>query len=284
MFEAGLVLEGGGMKGIYTAGILEFFLEKNIEFSAVYGVSAGACHMCSYLSKQKGRAYHVGIDYIGDKNYCGTKSLLTTGDFFNVKMCYTDIPEVLNPYDFDTFNKYEGKAFSVATNIVTGKAEYLQLKDMKTDINMVRASASLPLLSRNVPVGDNLYLDGGISDAIPVHRSIADGQKKNVVVMTKEIGYVRKPLGKAFLAFLKMKYRKYPKVYELMRDRHLAYNALVEDIEKMEKEGKIFLIRPKKPSEVKRLEKDSQKMQLLYEEGYHDAEACYEQMLAYLNN
>lgn len=284
MYQAGLVLEGGGMKGIYTAGVLEFFLEKGIEFSSVYGVSAGACHMCSYLSKQKGRARDISVDYLKDKNYCSVRSLITTGDIFNVKMCYQDIPDTLYPFDHETFEKYEGKAYSVVTNIETGEPEYLQMRDMRKDIVMVRASASLPLVSRNVPIGDKLYLDGGISDAIPLQKSIADGNLKNIVVMTKEEDYIRKPTGGMQLALIKFKYRKYPKVYELMASRHERYNACVEDIYRMQEEGKAYVIRPKQASDVGRIEKDREKMLALYEEGYADAKARYEEILAYLNS
>lgn len=170
MYQAGLVLEGGGMKGMYTAGVLDFFLDKGLDFSSVYGVSAGACHMCSYLSKQRGRALDVGIDYLDSKKYCSVESLLTTGDLFNVKTAYHLIPEYLNPYDYAAFDRYEGRAYAVVTNIVTGKPEYLRIRDMKKDIDAIRASASLPLVSRNVKIGGKLYLDGGIADAVPIQK------------------------------------------------------------------------------------------------------------------
>ena len=282
MYQAGLVLEGGGMKGIYTAGALEYFLEQDLDFSAIYGVSAGACHMINFLAKQKGRMFAVSTDYLKDPHYCGWGSLIKSGDFFNVKMCYTDIPERLNPYDYETFDKYQGKAYSVVTNIVTGEPEYLQVKDVRTDIGMVRASASLPLVSRNVEIGDGLYLDGGISDAIPLRRSIADGNKKNLVIMTKEEGYIRQPAGKMTLAMLKAKYKKYPKVIELMESRHERYNELVREIEEKKASGEIFLLRPKHPSDVGRIEKDKEKMRVLYEEGYNDAKENFDALMKYL--
>ena len=282
MYQAGLVLEGGGMKGIYTAGILDFFLEKGIEFSSVYGVSAGACHMCSFLSKQKERALDISIDYLDNKKYCSVESLLTTGDLFNVATCYTLIPEYLYPYDHETFEAYKGKAYSVVTNIQTGRPEYLRLRNLKTDIIKVRASASLPLVSRNVKIGNKYYLDGGISDAIPLQKSIVDGNRKNVVIMTKEIGYVRKP--SSFLELVKLRYLKYPKVYDLMRDRHINYNETLEYINRQQENGQAFVIRPKKCSDVGRIEKDREKLIALYQEGYQDAADCYEELLAYLND
>lgn len=284
MFQAGLVLEGGGMKGIYTAGVLDFFLEKGIDFSRVYGVSAGACHMCSYLSKQHERAKDIGLDYLHTRNYCSLKSLLTTGDFFNAKMCYELIPDYLNPYDHETFEKYEGKAYAVVTNIVTGKPEYLRLRDMKKDIIAVRASASLPLVSRNVKIGNGLYLDGGISDAIPIRKSVLDGNEKNVVIMTKEIGYRRKETSPAQLALIKARYVKYPKIYELMKSRHTAYNHTLDYLEAQVENGRAFVIRPTKKSDVGRIEKDEEKLLQLYEEGYKDAAAQYEHLINYLES
>ena len=139
MYQAGLILEGGGMKGLYTAGVIDFFLDKGIEFSSVYGVSAGACSMCSYLSKQRGRARDVCIDYLDDKRYCSLWSLLTTGDLFNVDMNYRLVPEQLNPYDYKAFEQYRGKAYSVATDIVTGKPTYFRIRDMKKLKEQIRA-------------------------------------------------------------------------------------------------------------------------------------------------
>ena len=280
MYQAGLVLEGGGMKGVYTAGVLDFFLDKGLEFSHIYGVSAGACHMCSYMSKQRGRALAVNIDYLGQKNYCSMYSLLTTGDLFNADMCYRQIPDELNPYDHDTFAKSPGKAYSVVTTIETGRAEYLRIRDLRKDIVKIQASASLPMVSRNVKIDGKLYLDGGISDAIPLQKSVLDGNQKNIVIMTKEMGYVCKP--SSMLGAIKVRYFKYPKVHELMRYRHINYNEQLSYIERQVQEGRAFVIRPKKVSDVGRIEKDAEKLKKLYQEGYDDAAACYEELLQYL--
>ena len=282
MYQAGLVLEGGGMKGVYTAGVLDFFLDKGIEFSSIYGVSAGACHMCSYISKQKKRAFNVNVDYLDTGKYCGVKSLFTTGDLFNVETCYHLIPEYLDPYDHEAFGRYQGKAYSVVTNIETGKPEYLRIKDMKADIDKIRASASLPLVSRKVEIDGHYYLDGGISDAIPLRKSIKDGNQRNIVVMTKEEGFVRRPTEQ--LGVFKLRYLAYPKIYELMKERHLMYNATLKYIEEQQASGGAFVIRPKQASKVGRIEKDEQKLEALYEEGYRDAEECFEEMMNYLES
>ena len=280
MYQAGLVLEGGGMKGIYTAGVLDFFLDKGIEFSSCYGVSAGACHLCSFLSKQRGRAYDISVDYLDDPNYCSVSSLLRTGDLFGVKMCYDDIPNRLNPYDYKAFDSYRGRAFAGVTNIVTGQPEYLRLRDMHKDIAAVRASASLPLVSRKVEIGGKLYLDGGLSDSVPILRSILDGNRKNVVVLTKEVGYRREP--SKHLELIRIRYAKYPKIYELMKNRHVAYNRMLDYLAAQEENGQAFVIRPQKKSGVGRVEKDKEKLRLLYEEGYREAGENYGRLMAYL--
>lgn len=280
MYQAGLVLEGGALRGVYTAGVIDFFLDKGIEFSSVYGVSAGACNMCSYLSKQRGRALDVSIDYLDSKRYCSAESLLLTGDLFNVEMCYHLIPEYLHPYHYEEFGRYKGKAFSVATDIRTGRAEYFRIWDMKKDIDKIRASASMPLVSRNVKIGGGLYLDGGISDSIPVQKSVMDGNRKNVVVMTKEVGFVRRP--SSHLALIKARYFRYPKVAELMAERHIHYNEQVAYIERLQKSGQVFLLRPKRTGGVGRLEKDRAKLMALYRQGYNETAERYEELMEFL--
>ena len=280
MIQAGLVLEGGGMKGIYTAGVLDFFMEKDLYFENCYGVSAGSVHLCSYISKQPKRSYRVSLDYLKDKNYCSARSLITTGDLFNVKMCYDEIPNKLDPYDYKTAVKYEGNAYAVVTNIRTGEPEYMPLREMHRDIIAIRASSSLPLVSRNVKIGEEYYLDGGISDAVPIRRAIADGNQKNVVILTKEVGYIRQAASN--LGILKLRYQKYPKVYELMANRHNAYNETLRFLEEEEAAGRAFVIRPKEANDIGRIEKDRAKLEALYELGYEDAKNCYESMMQFL--
>lgn len=282
MYQAGLVLEGGGMKGVYTAGVLDFFLDKNIEFSSVYGVSAGACSMCSFLAKQRGRARDVTVDYLDTKQYCSAESLIFTGDLFNVDMCYHLIPDYLYPFDHETFDKYTGKAYSVVTNIRTGKAEYLRVRDLRKEIDSIRASASLPLVSRNVKIGSEKYLDGGISDSIPIERSILDGNRKNIVVLTKEEDYVRKPAGSAQLALIKARYLKYPEIYKRMANRHLDYNRQMAFLSEQVKNGQAYVIRPLKASKVGRIEKNREVLLELYQEGYEEAAGHYDRMMEYL--
>ena len=280
MYQAGLVLEGGAMKGVYTAGVLDFFLDAGIDFAKCYGVSAGACCLCSYLSRQKGRQYSVFTDYLEDKNYWGLSSLLRTGDYFNVQMCYHAIPERLNPFDYETFDKNPSKGYAVVTNIETGLAEYLPMKNMHRNIDAVRASASMPLVSRPVEINGKLYLDGGLADSIPLLHAVTDGCRKNVVVMTKETGYRR--VQPKHLELIKARYAKYPKVYELMANRAAAYNQQLDYLEAEVKNGTAFLIQPSHPNEVGRIEKNRKKLRALYEEGYQEAARRKEELIAFL--
>ena len=280
LYQAGLVLEGGGMKGVYTAGVLDFFLDQGIDFAKCYGVSAGACHLCSYLSKQRGRAYAVAADYLDDPNYWGISSLLRTGDLFNVDMCYRQIPETLNPFDYETYDKNPSKGYAVVTNIETGRAEYIPFGDLHENIRAVRASASLPLVSRNVRIGDSLYLDGGLADPIPLLHSVLDGNRKNVVIMTKEVGYRRKPSKN--LGLIRLRYARYPKVYELMKNRHIEYNKTLDYLQEQVNNKTAFLIRPQVKSDVGRIEKDEKKLKALYEEGYEEARRCHRGLIEFL--
>lgn len=205
---------------------------------------------------------------------------MVTGDLFNADICYHLIPEYLYPYDFEAFGRYRGKAYSVATDIVTGRPEYFRIRDMKADIDMIRASASLPLVSRNVKIGKGLYLDGGISDSIPLQQSVINGNQKNVVVMTKEVGFVRRPSRQ--MGLIKVRYARFPKVYQLMAQRHTSYNEQLEYINLQQQEGRAFVIRPKTASNVGRVEKDPEKLRALYQQGYDDASECYEELVKFL--
>ena len=280
MIEAGLVVEGGGMRGVYTAGVLDYFMEKNLYFDDCYGVSAGACHISSYVSKQIGRSMKVTLDYINDKRYCSVNSLIKTGDMFGVEMLYDLIPNKLELYDYDTFNKFKGNFYSVVTNCKTGKAEYIKIKDMKKDIIAVRASSSLPLLSRIVEINGKEYLDGGITDSIPIKKSIKDGHKKNVVILTRDKTY-RKSKPK-FLSFFKLKYKKYPNLVKAIENRYKMYNETLDFIEEEKAKNKVFIIQPKLPVKISRIEKDKDKLKALYNQGYEDAKEIYEDLMKFL--
>lgn len=273
MGKLGLVLEGGGMRGIYTAGVLDFFLDHNIYADGVIGVSAGACHACSYASKQRGRAFRTNTDYIKDKRYMSMRSLITTGDLFGAKFVYDDIPNELDIYDYEAFNKGDIKLYAVCSNIETGKAEYIQCINMVHDVIYVRASASLPLLSKVVEVDGKKLLDGGACDSIPIRRFQEMGYDKNIVVLTQCKEYRK---GKNnLLPIIRKVYRKYPKFIAKLEKRHVEYNRTLNELSLMEKEGSVFIIRPSAPVEISRLEKNVDKLKVLYDQGYQDAQDQY---------
>ena len=280
MYQAGLILEGGGMRGMYTAGVLDAFLDKEIEFSSIYGVSAGACHACSFISKQRGRAFRVGVDYLDDPNYCSFKSFLKTGDLFGADFTYEQIPDVLDPFDYDTFRDYKGKFYAVVTNVQTGQAEYKRVRDGEKHLWMVRASASLPMVSRTIAVNGKYYLDGGIADSIPIRKSIKDGNEKNVVVLTRDASYRKEPNG--MLPLMKLRYPGKKAFLDAVENRHIHYNEVLQFLEEEEKAGRIFVIRPSEEVEVRRIEKDRDKLEALYQKGLEDGMERADDMIAYL--
>lgn len=280
MSKLGLVLEGGGMRGIYTAGVLDFFIDHNIYTDGVIGVSAGACHACSYASKQRGRAFRTSTNYLKDKRYMSMRSLLTTGDLFGARFVYDDIPNKLDPYDYDTFNRSAIRLYAVCSNVESGKAEYIPCVNMHHDVLYVRASASLPLLSKIVEVDGKKLLDGGVCDSIPIKQFQRMGYEKNIIVLTRHLEYRK---GKSsLLPLIRKAYRKYPAFVKAMEERHIRYNRTLDEIGVMEKEGSVFVIRPQQPIDIGRLEKDSAKLKALYQQGYEDARRQYEQLLSFI--
>ena len=285
MYDAGLVLEGGGMKGLFTAGVLDFFMDKDIMFSNIYGVSAGACHMTSYISGQRGRSFDVSTEYLDTRWYCGIPSLLTTGNLFNTGIAYELVPSVLNPFDYEAYARYEGNAYAVVTDVKTGKPHYFRITTCDgDDMEKIRASASLPLVARMVTIDGKKYLDGGLSDAIPLKKSISSGNAKNVVILTKEVGYVRTPVPAHEIAMLKIRYANYPWVWKLLRNRDIRYNRQMEHVLEMEKEGKAFVIRPQVKSDTKRIDKNPEHLKKLYDEGYEEASRRYDDLMKYLES
>ncbi len=280
MVNAGLVLEGGGMRGVYTAGVLDLFIDKGLYFRNCYGVSAGATQCCSYLSKQRGRAFKINADYMKDKRYAGIGNLIKEGNYFGRDFTLKTIPNELEPYDYDAYKNTGANFFSVATDCKTGKPAYLKIEDMRLDIDKVWASCTLPLLSKMVKIEGREYLDGGVSDSIPVAKAIKDGNSKVVVVLTRDENYRKTP--NKMLGIMKIKYRNYKGLVRAIEIRHKKYNKTLDVISKLEKQGKIFVIRPQKQVEVGRLEKDVSKMRALYECGYDDAKNCYEELVKYL--
>lgn len=280
MESTGLVLEGGGVRGIYTAGVLDFFLDKNISVDNVYGVSAGALHGVNYISKQKKRSYRVATNYLKDKRYLGVHSLIHTGDIFGAEFCYHTLPDQLEIYDYQAFIQSQTQMYAVVSNLETGNAEYILCKDLKQDIEYVRASASLPILSRIVEINGKKYLDGGICDSIPLRYSQKMGNQKNIVIQTRVAEYVKQP--NKMLPMIRRKYRQYPKFVEAVSKRHVMYNETLKYIDEERQKENCFVIRPSRLIEVSRLEKDVHKINRLYQLGIEDAKENYDKLCEYL--
>lgn len=276
----GLVLEGGGMRGAYTCGVLDAFLDHDIDFDGVIGVSAGICHGCSYVSKQHGRAFHVMTDHLHDPHYMSLRSLIQTGDLFNAQFVYHTIPEKLNRYDFDTFNRSHTRLYAVCSNLDSGEAEYIRLIHMEQDVEYVRASASLPLLSRIVVLDGKKLLDGGVCDSIPIRKFRSMGYDKNIVVLTQCAEYRKKK--SASLPLIRARYHAYPQFVAKMEDRHLRYNETLDYLKEEEQRGRALIIQPKKPVNISRLEKNTHKLQALYDEGYEDTVEKISEIRAFL--
>ncbi len=279
MNKIGLVLEGGGMRGLFTAGVLDCFLDEGIDVDKVIGVSAGACHGCSFVSKQKGRAKATNLDYLKDKRYCSFYSWITTGDLFGAKFLYDTIPNELNKFDHEVFNKNSTELISVMTDVETGEAVYYPLKDMSKDIQALRASASLPLVSKMVEVNGRYYLDGGISDSVPL-KKIQESCDKVIVILTQERGY-RKKASKS-VKLVEFLYRKYPRLVQRMKSRHIDYNETMDYLDKEEKVGNVFVVTPDQKVEIGRIEKDREKLETLYQQGYQVAKGKIEEIKKFM--
>ena len=264
-----LVLEGGGLRGVFTCGVLDCFMEKGIRFPFTVGVSAGACNGLSFMSGQKGRAKASNIDLMDEYHYVGFRYLLTQGCIMDFKLLFEDFPERIIPYDYDAYFSNPDRFIMVTTNCLTGEAEYFEEKSSSQRVmDIVRASSSLPFVSPITYVDGTPMLDGGIVDSIPVEYAMTNGYERIVAILTRNRGYRKK---KSSMRLARLFYRKYPLLQKALAERNYRYNKTMDLIEKLEDEGKIMVIRPVKPIQVGRMEKDTDKLRDLYMEGYEEA-------------
>ena len=278
--KTALVLEGGGMRGLYTCGVLDFFMDMNIHFDAVIGVSAGACHACSYVSNQRGRALRTATQWIQDSRYMSLKSLVQTGDLFNAQFVYYDIPNRYDPYDYQAFNQSHTKLYATCTDCYTGKPLYFPIAHMQEDIEFIRASASLPLVANMVNYHGYTMLDGGIADSIPFEHMMEKGYDKIVVVLTRCKGYQKE--ANALMPLIRKRYKEYPELIKACENRHIHYNQQLQTLDTLEKKNQVFCIYPSE-IHVGRLEKDPKKLKELYHTGYTDIQKQKDALLAYLD-
>ncbi len=274
--NTGLVLEGGGMRGVFTSGVLDAFMKYDMYFPYVVAVSAGACNGMSYMSRQPRRARISNIDYLARYQYIGIRHLVTQGCIFDRKLLYDKFPNQLLPFDFDTFFRYADRFEMVTTNCLTGQAMYLsENHDRQRALDVVRASSSLPYVSKIVEVDGIPMLDGGIADSIPVQHALDMGYDHNVVILTRNKGWRDEGKDRK-IPYL---YKKYPRLRVALSRRHKSYNEQMQLVDDLEASGKIVCIRPLRPLEVGRIEKDTMKLERLYEEGFALGEAFCKEYL-----
>lgn len=280
--KVGLLLEGGAMRGLYTAGVIDVFLKNNIKIDGIVGVSAGALFGMNYKSKQLGRVLRYNKKYANEKNYMGLYSFITTGNVINEDFCFNKIVNELDPIDFETYKNSKTEFYAVVTNIETGKAEYIKIEDLKNrnELEYLRASGAMPFLSKIVTIDNKKYLDGGIADSIPIDKIISMNYDKIIVVLTRPADYRKK---KTNTILPKIYYRKYPNFAKTINNRYKLYNEELEKIKSLEEKRKIFVIRPSRLVNIKRIEKDCDKIQEMYDLGKNDTINLLDKLNNYIN-
>lgn len=277
--KTALVLEGGALRGMYTAGVLDIFMDENILPDAIVGVSAGASFGVNLLSRQRGRVIRYNKRFIQNKKYMSLGNLLREGNLFSTDFAYGTVPRELDPFDDATFMQSSIPYYVVVSNMEEGKAEYIQLHSIFAQIDLLRASSSLPFISRPVNLEGKLYVDGGIFDSIPYAWALRQGYEKLIVILTRPAGYRKKPLHPLLACTYQ---KKYPKLAEGLRNRHLQYNQALDGLAQLEQEGKAFLLRPSQALAIDRIEKDPEKLQAAYDRGLFDAKKHMPQLLSFL--
>ena len=279
----GIVMEGGGMRGLYTAGVIDVLMENDIYADSAVGVSAGAVFGCNYKSEQIGRVRRYNKKYCKDKRLASIRNWITTGDIYSKEFGYNELPWKLDIFDRGTYKDNPMKFTVVCTDINTGKPVYHQCPNGDVeDIEWMRASASIPVVSRPVKLGGKQLLDGGVSDPIPVEWMLKQGYEKNIVVLTRDINY-RKTATPRMMMFLKAVLHKYPALLEDLEKRHIHYNETLEKLGSLEKAGRVHIIRPSQPVKAAMIERDADNLERIYQMGRSDMEKDLEQLRAYLH-
>ena len=279
---ANLVLEGGAMRGQFTAGVLDLFMEKGLFCENVIGVSAGALCGYNYVAGQLGRACYINVKYCSDWRYLSLRSFVATGNAYGREYAFDEIPNHLDRFNYDAFNKSPMKLCAVSSNLKTGEADYYTLKDARADINYLIASSSMPLISQIVEVDGKKLLDGGTCDSVPINYSFLTGAKKHIVVLTQDATYIKSP--NKLMPFLRNHYHDYPYFIDRLANRHYEYNRLYRALPDMHEKGRIFLLRPPVPVTVTSMENDAEKLMSLYEQGYETALRAWPDLVRYLES
>jgi len=278
--KIGLILEGGAMRGMFTAGVMDVMMEHHVEFDGAIGVSAGAAFGCNYKSRQIGRVIRYNTRFCRDKRYGGLRVLLREGNYYSTLFCYDEVPLRHDPFDFDAYKNNSMEFIVVCTDMETGKPVYHRYEGWQDHgFDWIRASASMPFVSRPVEIDGKRLLDGGISDSIPVKYFESIGYEKSVAVLTQPKGFRKEKNRLSFLA--KWAYREYPRLGEALKSRHEAYNDTLSYIAKKEQKGDLLVIRPKEKLPVRRTEKDPEKLRRAYQLGREAAEERIDEIIAF---
>lgn len=279
--KRGLILEGGAMRGMFTCGVIDVFMENGIDFDGAAGISAGATFGCNYKSRQIGRAIRYNKKYSRDWRYCSLRSLIKTGDLYGAEFCYHTMPDVLDPFDTETFKNDPMEFYIGATDVVSGEIRFHKCTDGgPTDIEWMRASASMPVVSNIVSVDGYKMLDGGIVCSVPYEYMEQQGYDRNVIVLTRQKGYRKKK--SPIVPIVKLVLRKYPAMGRAMAVRHIGYNDQMNDIDRKEALGEVFVIRPPEDPGIGRTEKDPEELERVYQMGRREAARRLDEMKTFL--
>lgn len=279
--KTGLILEGGAMRGMFTCGVMDVLMENDIVFDGAAGISAGAAFGCNFKSKQIGRPIRYNKQYCKDPRYCSIRSLIKTGDLYGADFCYREIPDLLDPFDKETFRNNPMEFYVGATDVETGECIYHKCTDGgERDIEWMRASASMPVVSKPVSVDGRILLDGGITDSVPYRFMEQNGYNRNVIVLTQPAGYRKRKI--RALPFIKLLLHKYPAVTEVMAMRYEMYNRQMAEIEEREQKGISFVIRPPKSLEISRTENNPDQLERVYQIGRKEAKNALPKLRSFL--
>lgn len=280
--KKGLVMEGGAMRGMFTAGVIDVFLENDICFDGAIGVSAGATFGCNFKSKQIGRSIRYNLRFCKDSRYCGIKSLLTSGNLYNADFCYNQLPNNLDLFDYETYKNNPLKFYIVASDVRTGLPVYKELKSCdKNDLEWMRASASMPLVSKVVEIDGFKLLDGGMTDSIPLKYFESIGYNRNVVILTQPRDFIKKE--NKLIKIIKLFLSKYPKIVDAMKNRHIMYNSETKYIFDKADKGEVFVICPETSLGISRTESNGDKLMNTYQLGRDIAKKNLDSLRAFLN-
>lgn len=280
MKKSGIILEGGGTRGVFTSGVLDYFMEKGLYFPYVIGVSAGACNAVGYASKQPYRTRKCMIDYLYSDSYLSIKNMLLNKGLFDMDLIFDKFPNDLIPFNYDNFFSKEIRCIITVTNCITGKAEYLEeYEDKKRLMDICKASSSLPYISPIIEIDGTPYLDGGLADSVPIVKALHDGCKRPVIILTRNKNYRKKV--KDSVDFSKLVYRDYPNLNETIYKRNARYNRMMEFIEHLEEKGHVIVLRPEMPA-IDRAEQNTDVLMDFYQHGYEIAEKYYDSIIEFI--